>query len=202
MSTNALKEVEFIDGIKEFIESEYVTELLSRESSVFKLTGNPIEDSIQFSGDVSLFKKQVYNSNDLDINSSWYLNTNDNSIYISDKNKTSSFTYTYVTYKSKARTKKEGLYSVDYSKGVLYLSTGLKKAKISYKRSMQYIEGQEMKQVDKKEYNKNTMYNIHTEGDESLVYTYQLQPTQEEVRSIEKIDNPRLSIISMGDKDD
>lgn len=200
MTTNTLKEVDYIDGIKEFIEAEYITELLDRGSSVFKLTGNPIEDSIQFSGDVSLFNKQVYNKNDLDMTSSWCII--DNTIYISPNNPTSLYTYTYVTYKSKARTKKEGLYSIDYDKGILYLSTGLKKAKISYKRSIQYIEGQKMEQVERDEYNRNTIYNIQKNSDESLAYTYQLQPTQDETRTIEKTIDPRISLVTLGDKDD
>ena len=58
------EEVDYIDGVQEFIESEYITELLEKGSNRFVLRGNPSIDSIKFSGDVSLFKKQVYSVND------------------------------------------------------------------------------------------------------------------------------------------
>ena len=51
------EEVNFIDGVQEFIESEYITILLSKNTNVFQLKGAPSQDSIRFSGDVSLFKK-------------------------------------------------------------------------------------------------------------------------------------------------
>ena len=66
------EEVNFIDGVQEFIESEYVTILLNKNTNVFQLKGVPSQDSIRFSGDVSLFKKQVYSEKDLTIPSSWY----------------------------------------------------------------------------------------------------------------------------------
>lgn len=199
---NTFKEVDYIDGIKEFVEAEYLTELLDRDSNVFKLNGNPIEDSIKFSGDVSLFKKQVYNKNDLDISSSWMLDTTNNQILVSPRVKTSSYTYTYITYKSKARTKKEGLYSVDYNKGVLYLSTGIKQAKISYKRSIQYIEGQKMTQCSKDEYTRSTLYNIPVDSNTALTYTYQVQPTREDTKTLEYITNAVISTVTTGDIDD
>ena len=67
------EEVDYIDGVQEFIESEYITELLEKGSNRFVLRGNPSIDSIKFSGDVSLFKKQVYSEKDLTIPSSWLL---------------------------------------------------------------------------------------------------------------------------------
>mgnify|MGYP003528028890 FL=1 len=76
------EEVSFIDGVQEFIESEYITILLNKNTNVFQLKGVPSQDSIRFSGDVSLFKKQVYSEKDLTIPSSWYLYSNEGIYYI------------------------------------------------------------------------------------------------------------------------
>lgn len=198
------EEVDYIDGVQEFIESEYITELLAKGTNLFKLKGNPSKDSIKFSGDVSLFKKQVYSENDLNIASSWILIEQDGVYYIkiNKRNVTSDFTYTYVTYISKAKNKREGLFSVDYPNGVLYSSTGLKNVKISFKKSIQYLKGQQMEQVDKDLYTKNTLYNIPTDSDTRLTYVYQLKKEQSEVRSKEYIVSPKVSLITLGDIDD
>ena len=74
------QEVDFIDGVQEFIESEYITELFMKGQNKFVLRGIPSQDSIRFSGDVTLFKKQVYTKEDLSIPSSWML-INENGSY-------------------------------------------------------------------------------------------------------------------------
>lgn len=198
------EEVDYIDGVQEFIESEYVTELLDKGKNKFVLKGNPSIDSIRFSGDVSLFKKQVYSDKDLAIPSSWLLVKEGNNyvIKINKNSLTSEFTFTYITYISKAKNKREGLYSVDYDNGVLYSSTGLKNVKISYRRSIQYLEGQQMEQVDKENYNKKTLYNIPTDSNTRLTYIYQLKNEQQEIRSKELVYSPRLSLVTMGDIDE
>lgn len=198
------EEVDYIDGVQEFIESEYITELLDKGKNKFILRGNPSIDSIRFSGDVSLFKKQVYSEKDLTIPSSWLLVKEDNNyvIKINKTNLTSEFTFTYVTYISKAKNKREGLYSVDYDNGVLYSSTGLKNVKISYRRAIQYLEGQQMEQVEKEYYNKKTLFNIPTDSGTRLTYIYQLKNEQQEIRSKELVYSPRLSLVTMGDKDE
>lgn len=198
------EEVDYIDGVQEFIESEYITELLAKGRNIFPLTGNPSLDSIKFSGDVSLFKRQVYTVEDLTIPSSWLLIEEKNKYYIkiNKSNVTSNFTYTYVTYISKAKNKREGLYSVDYEKGVLYSSTGLKNVKISYKRAIQYLKGQEMQQVSKDHYDKNTLYNIPTDSETRLAYAYQIKTELQEIRSKELITSARLSLVTLGDIDD
>lgn len=198
------EEVDYIDGVQEFIESEYITELLEKNSNIFILKGNPSIDSIKFSGDVSLFKKQVYREEDLTIPSSWLLIEKDDSfqIKINSRNFTSEFTYTYITYISKAKTKKEGLFSVDYLNGVLYSSSGLKNVKISYKKSIQYLQGQTMEQVDSKIYSKSTLYNIPTDSETRLTYIYQTQKEQTETRSKEYLRNPKMSLVTLGDIDD
>ena len=181
------EEVNFIDGVQEFLESEYVTILLDKNTNVFQLRGVPSQDSIRFSGDVTLFKKQVYSENDLTIPSSWYLYNVDDEYYIKidPSLKTSDYTFTYVTYKSRAISKKEGLYSVDYNKGILYLSTPLKRVKVVYRKAVQYIEGQMMKQVERSEYNKNTVFNIPVDADTRLSYIYQIKNTPANIKSKE-----------------
>lgn len=201
---NVFKEVDFIDGVQEFIESEYITEQLGKSLNTFILSSKPTLDSIRFSGDISLFKKQVYNVNDLILEGSWMV-TNVNGIYkiiINENLRTSEFTYTFVTYKTRAETKKEGLFSVDYLNGILYLSTALKNYKVSYRYSTQYIEGQEMEQVPPNEYNKNTLYNISVDSESKLAYTYQLKNTQINIKTKEYLSSPRVSLVTLGDKDE
>ena len=57
--TTLLKEVEYIDGVQEFLEEGYVTELLGKSESTFELSGVPVEGTIRFSGDTSLFNKHI-----------------------------------------------------------------------------------------------------------------------------------------------
>ncbi len=198
------QEVDFIDGVQEFIESEYITELFMKGQNKFVLRGIPSQDSIRFSGDVTLFKKQVYTKEDLSIPSSWML-INENgsySIIINSNVTTSEYTFTYVTYRSRALTKREGLYSVDYNNGIVYLSTPLKEVKINYRRSIQYIEGQSMKQVDKSEYTSETIYNIPTDSNTKLTYVYQLKNTPATVKSKEMLESARVSLVTLGVIDD
>lgn len=198
------QEVDFIDGVQEFIESEYITELFMKGQNKFVLRGIPSQNSIRFSGDVTLFKKQVYTKEDLSIPSSWML-INENgsySIIINSNVTTSEYTFTYVTYRSRALTKREGLYSVDYNNGIVYLSTPLKEVKINYRRSIQYIEGQSMKQVDKSEYTSETIYNIPTDSNTKLTYVYQLKNTPATVKSKEILESARVSLVTLGDIDD
>lgn len=198
------EEVDYIDGVQEFVESEYITELLEKGSNRFVLRGNPSIDSIKFSGDVSLFKKQVYSEKDLTIPSSWLLAVeNDVAIIkINNNSLTSEFTYTYITYISKAKNKREGLFSVDYDNGILYSSTGLKNVKISFKRAIQYLEGQEMTQVDSRQYSKESLYNIPVDSNTRLTYIYQTKKEQLETRTKEMIVSPKVSLVTLGDKDD
>ena len=198
------EEVDYIDGVQEFIESEYITELLEKGSNRFVLRGNPSIDSIKFSGDVSLFKKQVYSEKDLTIPSSWLLAVeNDVAIIkINNNSLTSEFTYAYITYISKAKNKREGLFSVDYDNGILYSSTGLKNVKISFKRAIQYLEGQEMAQVDSRQYSKESLYNIPVDSNTRLTYIYQTKKEQLETRTKEMIVSPKVSLVTLGDKDD
>lgn len=193
------KEVEFVDGIQEFIEAEYITDLLEKNSNTFQLSGTPIPDSIRFSGDTSLFKKRVYNINDLEITGSWLL-TDDNKIKINTSVTTSPYTFTYVTYKSKSATKKEGLFSVDYDKGILYTSTSVKNILITFRNSIQYVEGQQMTQVNAKEYTKDTISNIPVNDNEKLSYIYQIKTTNEAIQSKEFIENGKVSFITLEDK--
>lgn len=198
------EEVSFIDGVQEFIESEYITILLDKNTNVFQLRGVPSQDSIRFSGDVTLFKKQVYSEKDLTIPSSWYLYNNEGTYYIkiNPDSKTSDYTFTYVTYKSKAISKKEGLYSVDYNTGILYLSTPLKRVKITYRKAVQYVEGQMMTQVRRDEYTKNTLYSIPLDADTRLSYVYQIKNTPNTIRSKEIFENGKISLVTLGDTDD
>ena len=130
MADKLLREVQFIDGVQEFLEEGYVTELLAKDQNSFVLSGTPVEDSIRFSGDVSLFTKQVYYEEDLTIEGSWL--TDGNSLKINPNYKTSTYTYTYISYKRKSTVKKEGLFSVDYNQGYLYTSTPIKNIRIDY----------------------------------------------------------------------
>lgn len=201
------REVEYIDGIQEFIEAEYITEpALERSANIFRLSGIPVIDSIRFSGDISLFKKQVYSEDDLVIEGAWMLfieeSTNKASILINPTSYTSIYTYTYITYKSKSKSKREGLYSVDYDKGILYTSTSVKNILLRYRSAIQYIEGQQMTQVSSSEYTPETLYSIPTDDNNRLTYVYQIKKNKEIIRSKEYISNAKLSYTALGDSYD
>lgn len=195
-----LKEVDYIDGVKEFLEEGYVTELLSKSSNTFTLSGEPVLDSIRFSGDTSLFSKQVYSKDDLTINGSWMISGT--TLFINKDYKTSEYTYTYITYKRKALTKKEGLFSVDYDKGYLYTSTPIKDVKITYKHSIQYVEGQKMSQVSPTDYTQTSLYSIPTDEKTKLSFLYQVKDNSESNMTKEFYTDGAVNLLLLGDKDE
>lgn len=195
-----LKEVEYIDGVQEFLEEGYVTELLAKSSSSFNLLGIPVEGTVRFSGDTTLFNKQVYKKEDLDIKGAWFLDKD--SLYINESLKTSDYTYTYITYKRKASNKKEGLFSVDYEKGILYTSTPIKNVKIQYKHAVQFVEGDQMTQVNSSEYNSDSIYNVKTEDQSRLIYEYQVKNSDTNDRTTEYYEDGKVSLLTLGDKDE
>lgn len=198
--TTLLKEVEYIDGVQEFLEEGYVTELLGKSESTFELSGTPVEGTIRFSGDTSLFNKQVYSLEDLSISGAWHVNGK--TLKIQPELKTSEYTYTYITYKRKALTKKEGLFSVDYDKGYLYTSTPIKNVRIQYKYAIQYVQGQKMTQVPATEYTRESIYSIPTDERTKLSYLYQIQNTISDNNSKEYYTDGKISMVTLGDKDE
>lgn len=202
---NLFTEVEYIDGVQEFLQADYTTELFPKDNNYLTLRNIPDQDSIKFSGDVTLFKKQVYSVEDLIIPSSWYLekiSDDEYAIKIHEDLRTSNFTFTYITYKAKLLSKQEGLYSVDYSNGILYLSTPSKDMQINYRKAIQYIEAQQMNQVNGEEYTNETVYNIPCDSDTKLSYIYQVKNTPAVVKSKEVLESARVSLVTLGDKDD
>ena len=200
METTLLTEVEYIDGVQEFLEEGYVTELLGKTSNRFQLAGMPVENSVRFSGDTSLFSKQVFTKQDLEIEGAWMISGTE--LRIHEDRFTSEYTYTYITYKRKATTRKEGLFSVDYDNGYLYTSTPIKDVRIIYKYAVQYVEGQRMKQVPATEYNYSSIYNIPTDDKTKLTYLYQVQNTINDNYTKEYYSNGRVNLVTLGDKDE
>ena len=198
--TTLLKEVEYIDGVQEFLEEGYVTELLGKSESTFELSGTPVEGTVRFSGDTSLFNKQVYSLEDLSISGAWHVNGK--TLKIQPELKTSEYTYTYITYKRKALTKKEGLFSVDYDRGYLYTSTPIKNVRIQYKYAIQYVQGQKMTQVPATEYTRESIYSIPTDERTKLSYLYQIQNTISDNNSKEYYTDGKISMVTLGDKDE
>ena len=74
MADKLLREVQFIDGVQEFLEEGYIVELLAKDQNSFVLSGTPVEGSIRFSGDVSLFTKQVYLGKHFMFTTYWMIN--------------------------------------------------------------------------------------------------------------------------------
>lgn len=200
MSDNLLREVQFIDGVQEFLEEGYIVELLSKFDNIFALSGIPVEGTIRFSGDTTLFNKQVYSIEDLSIIGSWYIDNN--ILRINPDYKTSTYTYTYVSYKRKSNTKKEGLFSVDYEKGLLYTSTPIKNIRIDYKYAVQFVEGAKMEQVDPKEYNINTLQSIPVNDNTKMTYIYQKQEESVKSYSKEYYKGGRVTLLTLGEKDE
>lgn len=200
MTDKLLREVQFIDGVQEFLEEGYVTELLAKDQNRFVLSGTPVEDSIRFSGDVSLFTKQVYYEEDLTIEGSWL--TDGNSLKINPNYKTSTYTYTYISYKRKSTVKKEGLFSVDYNQGYLYTSTPVKNIRVDYKHAVQYAQAAKMTQVQPEEYTINTLQSIPIDDKTKLTYIYQNREATLNSYSKEYYKGGRINILTMGEKDE
>lgn len=199
MSNIFLKEVEFIDGNIEFLLNDVKTQLLAQNSNVFVLNEIPQENTIVFSGNTSLFLKQVYKEVDLDVEGSYFITKvgSDTILKINPNKKTATNTFTYITYTSKNTSKRNGLFSVDYEKGILYSSDNIKNIEITYKHSTTYYKGTEMKQALSNEYsNTNTLI---TNDNESVVYTYQIEEENIPNESQQSIENPKLNLITLED---
>lgn len=196
MVNKNLREVSFIDGEKEFYINETITELLSQNSNIFPLREKPEKDSIIFTGDVTLFKIRVYKEEDLDLEGSYYIYKESNGSYtlkINSNLKTKTTTFTYITYNSETATRVQGLYSVNYERGILYTSTPIKNVRISYKCSAQYYTGKEMLQNNFNTYSNNTIEDNQTE------YVYQIQDKSVNDKEKELIETPRVILITTGD---
>lgn len=202
MSNVFLKEVEFIDGNVEFLLSEVKTQLLAQNANVFILNELPAENTIVFSGDTSLFKKQVYKEIDLDVLGAFFIEKKNAQVYlkIDPNKKTNTNTFTYITYTSKNVNKTAGLFSVDYEKGIMYTSSNIKNIEISYKHSTTYYKGLEMKQASSSEY--TNLNNLSTNDNETIVYVYQIEEEVVPIESLQSIENPKLHLITLEDNDE
>lgn len=193
------KEVPFIDGHKEFYRNRLISLIVPKGVSEFTLPEKPSENTIVFSGDTTLFKKQVFSTDDLTLDGA-YLITNTNDVYsikIHQDKKTSFSTYTYLTYTSESISKISGLFSVDYDRGILYSSSSLKNVRISYKHSITYYEGTEMIQLDPSLYSLNRSPVVN--DNETTTTIYQIKDNTIDSTSIEYVETPVLNLITLED---
>ena len=193
------KEVPFIDGHKEFYRNRLISLIVPKGVSEFTLPEKPSENTIVFSGDTTLFKKQVFSTDDLTLDGA-YLITNTNDVYsikIHQDKKTSFSTYTYLTYTSESISKISGLFSVDYDRGILYSSSSLKNIRISYKHSITYYEGTEMIQLDPSLYSLNRSPVVN--DNETTTTIYQIKDNTIDSTSIEYVETPVLNLITLED---
>ena len=59
-----------------------------------------------------------------------------------------------------------------------------------------------MTQVDSRQYSKESLYNIPVDSNTRLTYIYQTKKEQLETRTKEMIVSPKVSLVTLGDKDD
>lgn len=193
------KEVPYIDGHKEFYRNRLISLIVPKGVSEFTLPEKPSENTIVFSGDTTLFKKQVFSTDDLTLDGA-YLITNTNDVYsikIHQDKKTSFSTYTYLTYTSESISKISGLFSVDYDRGILYSSSSLKNIRINYKHSITYYEGTEMIQLDSSLYSLNRSPVVN--DNETTTTIYQIKDNTIDSTSIEYVETPVLNLITLED---
>lgn len=193
------KEVPYIDGHKEFYRNRLISLIVPKGVSEFTLPEKPSENTIVFSGDTTLFKKQVFSADDLTLDGS-YLIINTNGVYsikIHQDKKTSFSTYTYLTYTSESISKISGLFSVDYDRGILYSSSSLKNIRINYKHSITYYEGTEMIQLDPSLYSLNRSPVVN--DNETTTTIYQIKDNTIDSTSIEYVETPVLNLITLED---
>lgn len=193
------KEVPFIDGNKEFYRNRLISLIVPKGVSEFTLPEKPSENSLIFSGDTSLFKKQVFSEDDLTLEGAYIIVQEDTDFIIKIHNdkKTSYKTYTYITYTSESISKIKGLYSVDYDKGIIYSSSSLKNIRISYKHSITYYEGTELNQIPASMYSINRSPSIN--DNETTVTVYQIKDKTIDSTSLEYMETPILNLVTLED---
>ena len=197
--SQTFKEVPFIDGIREFTNASYNTQLIPKNVNSFTLIHPGNASTINFSGDTTYFTKQVYNENDLISIGNWMLKDDNVTIAIYPTSSTNPDTYTYITYQNISSTVKAGLFSVDYDKGIVYTSTGVKYLNVQYRYSTQYIVGQKMTQLPFSEYSLGNIGSLMPQPEQTISTIYQLVQDKNISMSQEYIQNGTLSIINKGD---
>lgn len=122
-----IKEVKFIDGIKEFVSRQRVTQFNNTDMNVIVLQGAYVDDgSISFYGGGNLFRNRVYSSNDLVEQGDWMLILEGGSykIKLPAGIKTPSAVDIAIEYTiDNNSVNKDGIYSIDYINGVIYTSS-------------------------------------------------------------------------------
>lgn len=193
------KEVPFIDGNKEFYRNRLISIIVPKGVSSFTLPEKPSENSLIFSGDTSLFKKQVFSEDDLTLEGAYIIVQEDTDFIIKIHNdkKTSYKTYTYITYTSESISKIKGLYSVNYDKGIIYSSSSLKNIRISYKHSITYYEGTELNQIPASMYSINRSPTVN--DNETTVTVYQIKDKTIDSTSLEYMETPILNLVTLED---
>lgn len=157
-SMNAfIKEVQFIDGIKEFNPSKLFLQIGNTNKNIIDLDVS-FDNSgyIEFSGNVDLFKNQVFSEDELVNPGDWMLHY-DGSMYrikLPLGVYTNSISDTEISYTVKSeKLSNSGMYSIDYKRGILHTSSPIDhKTIISYIYSFVFSSYEAMDKLEMGQY--------------------------------------------------
>lgn len=150
-----IKEVQFIDGHKEFIVNKY-TEIVASSALITEDNLTPISistealDDIEFSGNIEYVNNRVYSEEELVYKGDYLITTN--GIMIPD-GINASLDHTFMRYSSDNTVEARGLYSVDYKKGIVYASSYFNnRTQVSYLYSFTFARYQAAQKLQAKEF--------------------------------------------------
>lgn len=157
-SINALlREVRFVDGQSEFIISTEYTDVGNRNVNTIELDPGFIDDhSLSFKTCNALFTNRVYSMNELIYQGEYFIDDSvtPNVIHLPEGVYTSAANDTELRYNIEpTRQSISGLYSIDYSRGILHTVTPIDgHTNIHYQYSNVYAKYMGMTEVNEEEY--------------------------------------------------
>ena len=146
-----INEVNFIDGISEFTKYGTVKKTIEANVNIINVEDIKKDGQMLFTGESDLFVNRVYSENELIFRGDYFVENG--TIKLPEGVFTSEFIFTEITYESILSINQNGLYSVDYKKGILYSQNPIyENIEIEYMHSTLHAVYNAVKELEQFEY--------------------------------------------------
>lgn len=137
----------FVDGASEFANYSTVTKTIESSLNIIEVEDIKKDGQILFTGETDLFVNRVYSQDELLFRGDYYIY--EGQIYLPQGIYTSEFILTEITYESILSISQNGLYSVDYKKGIIYSQNQIyENIEVEYMHSTLYAVYDATKELD------------------------------------------------------
>ena len=142
-----INEVVFVDGASEFANYSTVTKAVGPSLNIIQVEDIKKDGQILLTGETDLFVNRVYSQDELLFRGDYYIYEGE--IYLPQGIYTSEFISTEITYESILSISQNGLYSVDYKKGIIYSQNQIyENIEVEYMHSTLYAVYDATKELD------------------------------------------------------